>query len=366
MYKYFIKTYGCQMNIHDSERIAGMLEALGLAPARNLADADLFIINSCSVRQAAEDKVTGLAQHLPQTYLRRQATIHKPLIILTGCWLGSARGERKRIKEEDIKKRVPWVDFFLTTEEVFHKLPNLVKNVEPKGFESKRKPGNHAFIAISSGCNNFCSYCVVPYARGKEVNRDEKEILKEIKNLTKKGFCQFTLLGQNVNSWKNEGFTFAALLKTIHKIPEVEKISFLSANPFDFTKDLVETLALPKIDRYLHLPVQSGNDEILQKMNRRHTATDYIKLVTAIREKVPEIEIGTDVIVGFPGETKNQFMDTVKLFEKLKFSVAYIAMYSERPGTTAAKLYSDSVPLAEKKLRHKILMEVFKANKPKL
>lgn len=357
------------MNIADSEKIAGMLETLGLVSAESLEQADLLVINSCSVRQAAEDKVTGLAQRLSQTTSPGQRPIslwlNKPLTILTGCWVGSARGERKRIELSDIKKRVSWVDYFWTTEEVFHKLPQLLKRLQVKKFEPKRKAGSDAFIPISNGCDNFCSYCVVPYARGKEINRDEKEILNEIKILAKKGFRHFTLLGQNVNSWKGNKLSFAKLLRKIHQIPGVKKISFLSANPSNFTSELIDVLALPKIDRYLHLPVQSGNDEILQKMNRHYKVSDYTKIVDAIRKKVPDIEVGTDVIVGFPGETKAQFMDTVRLFEKMKFNVAYIAMYSGRPGTLAAKLYPDNVPLSEKKRRHKVLMEVFKKNRPK-
>jgi len=352
------------MNIYDSEKIAGLLEAFGLTAARKLTDADLLVINSCSVRQAAEDKVVGFAQKLLRTTNNLPSTTnHKPLTILTGCWIGSARGERKRIKLKEIKNRVPWVDYFWTAEELFPKLLDLLGKLKPKKFEPKRKAENHAFVPISNGCDNFCSYCVVPYARGKEVCRSEQEIVSEIKNLTKKGFCHFTLLGQNVNSWRDNGFSFADLLQKIHDIPEITKISFLSANPSNFTFDLINVLVLPKIDRYLHLPVQSGNDEMLKAMNRHYKAADYLKLVKAIRGKVPEIEIGTDAIVGFPGETKEQFLDTVQLFEEVKFAVAYIAIYSERPGTLAAKLYPDNLPLSEKKQRHKILMAVFKKNR---
>ena len=223
------------------------------------------------------------------------------------------------------------------------------------------------------GCDNFCSFCVVPYSRGKEISRSKEEILREINHYLLRGFSEFTLCAQNVNSWgldmsekfeirsgSDQKLPFADLLRELNEIEGVKKIDFLSSNPFDFTNDLIDALKLPKISNYLHMAVQSGNDEILKKMNRRHTANDFVSLVNKIRESKPNLELGTDIIVGFPGETEDQFLDTVELFKKVKFKVAFISIYSPRKGTPSAKFYQDDVPLEIKKERHARLTKVWK------
>lgn len=350
------------MNVTDSETIAGTFERAGWEETSHLDEANILVINSCSVRQAAEDSVYGLAKKVKSW----REIKPEGKVILTGCLVGSVRGERKRFEEKELKNKLPWVDDFF-------QLEDFIKLITPP-FEPKRQKTNHAFVTISTGCDNFCTYCVVPYARGKEISRPQNEILKEINQLVEKGYSQVTLLGQNVNSWgisnlaqkmsirtnTKTSLPFADLLRNIHNLEGVKKISFLSSNPFDFTLDLVATLQLPKIDRQLHLPVQTGDNEILRRMNRRHTREEYLQLLKNIRLVVPDIKISTDLIVGFPGETEEHFANTVDLCQQAKFSLAFISMYSPRPGTNAFKFYQDNVPLAEKRRRHHLLMENIK------
>jgi len=389
--KYFITTFGCQANRADSENIAGMLEVLGMSEAASLFEATLIIINTCSVRQASEDKVYGLANKIKE--LRSKNSQLRT--VLTGCLVGSATSERPRMKLGFLKRKMPWVDYYLNVNELAS-LPSYLLN---SGFVdewtvkavnvSHRTPGvknvvwtpkfsdheDAAYINISQGCDNFCTFCVVPYARGAEISRSQEEILREVKRAVGLGFSEIMLLGQNVNSWgltpekklmsrKHLGIIpFAALLRKVHDTEGVRKIKFITSNPFDFSADLVGALRMPKIDRYLHLPVQSGDNEILKKMGRRHTREDYLELVREIRETVPEIELGTDVIVGFPGENEKQFLNTVDLVRKVQFNVLFVAIYSPRPGTTSAKIYKDDVPLFEKRRRHAYLTQVWKSLK---
>ncbi len=335
--KYFIKTYGCQMNVADSERIVGWYESQDWQPAKSINQADEIVIVSCSVRQSAEDRVYGLINNLAKLKIKNS----KLKIILTGCML--------RYPLKWLHQKMPQVDEFKKISEF--KTKNKIR-------ESKI----HAYVPIMEGCNQFCSYCVVPYTRGREKSRPFEEIICEVKELAKRGYREITLLGQNVNSYGKDfddtyhrsKKSFAHLLREIHKIGGIKKISFLTSNPWDLTEEIIETMRLPKIDRYLHLPVQSGDDEILKKMNRKYTSKDYLKLVEKIRRKIPDIKIGTDIIVGFPGETERQFQNTVKLCQKVGFVKAYIAMYSPRWGTAAFKL-KDNVPYEEKKRRWKIL-----------
>lgn len=360
--RYFIKTYGCQMNVADSEDVAGMLEALGFEETPSYERTDLFIVNTCSVRQAAEDKVYGLAPKINK--LKGVNPQAKAIII--GCMVGSVRGQRKRYPEAVLQKKVPWADYLLETKDM-RSLPQILLKDDFVGewpikafgsYEPKREDKKHAFVNISTGCDNFCTFCVVPFARGKEKSRSFEEIVQEVEKLSLRGYEHVTLVGQNVNSWGDEKLPFAALLRRIHEVEGVKKISFISSNPFDFTMGLVKTLSLPKIDRYLHMAVQSGDNKILKKMNRRHTVEDFKKLIKNIRKTVPEIKIGTDIIVGFPGEAKEQFQNTVDLCRQIRFANVYIAMYSERPGTLAAKLYKDDVPKRIKRERHAYLTKV--------
>lgn len=373
--KYFIRTFGCQQNKADSEYLAGTLEALGMTEAASFLEADLFLVNTCSVRQTAEDRVYGLANKV--TALKEKKSQVRAVVV--GCMVGSVRGQRRRYPEKELRDRLRWADALLDQTEIKNLPATLLdwQMISPQDMRlpakifPNRKKGREAYINISTGCDNFCSYCVVPFARGPEISRPKEEIIQEIREVLDHGYQEITLLGQNVNSWglepetkfkirigANHKLPFADLLRAVHQIEQVARIRFLSSNPFDFTTDLIEAIKLPKVDRYLHLPVQSGADPILQRMNRRHTVRDYLKLVEMIRDQVSGIELGTDIIVGFPGETKDQFEDTVKLCQKINFQVAYISMYSPRPGTAAARAFPDDVPRAEKKRRFKILNDL--------
>jgi len=324
MKTYFIKVFGCQMNSADAERIAGWYEANGWRSAKQITDADEVVIVSCSVRQSAENRVYGLVNNIAKS------KDQKAKIILTGCML--------RLSEKVLRKKMPGLD--------------ELKRIEDYSAGLKiREDKTHAWVPISNGCNNFCSYCVVPYARGRETFRPFEEIVCEVKSLAGRGYKEITLLGQNVNSYQP---SFAKLLQTLHEISGIEKISFLTSNPWDLTDEIIEAMALPKIDRYLHLPVQSGDDEILKRMNRHYTAADYLKLIKKIRTKIPNIKLGTDIIVGFPGETEEQFNHTVDLAKKVGFEKAYVARYSPREQTAAFKM-QDDVPYKEKKRRWEIL-----------
>ncbi len=334
--KYFIKTFGCQMNKADSERMAGAFEKKGYEVAKKIGQADVIVINTCSVRESAENRVFGLINNLAQKKKKGQK------IILTGCMLGSAQGERRRYTFAQLKKRLPQVDEFKAIEEL----------IGPEA--PKRKKKTSAFVPIMRGCDHFCSYCVVPYARGKEISRDFEELVCEVEELAKRGYKEITLLGQNVNSYRP---SFAKLLRRLHRIKGIKKISFITSNPWDLTDEIIEAMCLPRIDRNLHLPVQSGDNQILKKMNRPYTADEYFQLVEKIRTKIPKIKISTDIIVGFPGETKKAFENTVKLCQKANFSKAYIAKYSPRPGTAAFKL-KDNVSPDEKKRRWRVLEEL--------
>lgn len=346
---YFIKTFGCVANEADSERLAGALNGQGLKRAAGPARADLVIINSCSVREAAENRVFGLINNL------RKGPKSNSRIILTGCMVGSAKGQRRRYSLRQLKKRLP-----LGVE-----VKNLTELIGSAQARPARKKKKSALVPIMEGCNHFCAYCVVPYARGQEESRSFEEIVAEVEDLARLGYREIVLVGQNVNSYgrdlrvrqkshRKRGSLFACLLVRLHEIEGVEKISFLTSNPWDFSDEIIEAMVLPKIDRYLHLPVQSGDDLILKKMNRGYTVQEYLDLVRKIKTMVPEIKIGTDIIVGFPGETEEAFANTVKLCREVGFVKAYIARYSPRPGTASARL-KDSVPVAVKKERWQIL-----------
>lgn len=336
------------MNQSDSERIAGFLENKGYKKAPNMEGADLIVVNACSVRQSAIDRIFGLKNKFKKLKAKK---------ILTGCVLKS---DKKKFKE--------FFDEVLSIKEFLGKEYLCLK---PKYLYS-----DSVFVPIMTGCDNFCAYCVVPYVRGQEVSRPMEEIIKEVKNLIKNGYKEITLLGQNVNSYKGEikdkkqkikntkkklkTIGFPELLQITNKIPGKFKIKFLTNHPKDFSNELINTIVkCKKVAKEIHLPIQSGDDEILKKMNRVYTVEQYKNLIKKIREKIPDVKISTDVIVGFPGETKKQFENTVKLFKEIKFDKAYINKYSLRAGTTAAKL-KDNVSFREKKRRWNILDEITK------
>ncbi len=381
--KFYIETYGCQANEADSEKAEVKLLSLGLEKSDSPGSCDIFIINSCSVRQKSEDKVYGLGKAL-------KFFDKKPFVVLMGCMVGSVTGDRVRYERKDLERRTPWVDLYLSSSDL-DLLPSLLQKagvfrLSGQEISNSDKSASRmvqtlvsldhplkGFVNISSGCDNFCSYCVVPYSRGKEVSRPKVEIINEIEKLMGKGVTSVTLCGQNVNSWgltkeqkrkvrigSETTLPFAALLREVHDIAGIKQVSFLSSNPFDFTNDLVDAIKSPKVDNYLHIAVQSGNNDILRRMNRRHTVEEFLDLIRRIQMVKPNLRLGTDIIVGFPGETREQFMDTVKLFYQIKFRVTFISIYSPRKGTMADKMYQDDVSREEKRYRHKFLTKVWR------
>ena len=351
--KYFIIAYGCQMNKSDSERIAGVLESNGYKKASNIEKADLIVINMCSVRQSAVDRVFGLSSKL----IKLKTLNSKLITILTGC-----------ILKKDRRKFAEYFDFVLNIRDL-PKWPKILNSkykilntndylkIQPKYFSFPV-----AYVPISTGCNNFCTYCVVPYTRGSLIHRSAKDIIKEVKELVKKGYKEIWLLGQNVNSYKSQSskINFPKLLRMVNDIPGEFWIRFTSSHPKDLSDELINIMAeCKKVTPYLNLPVQSGDDKILRKMNRGYTVQKYRNLIKKIRKKIPDIALSTDIIVGFPVETKEQFKNTAKLLEEIKFDMVYIAQYSSRPGTAATKM-DDNVPQKEKKRREKVLTEILK------
>jgi len=353
------------MNRSDSERIASVLENIGYKKASKIDEADLIVTNMCSVRQSAVDRVYGKIQNAK---IKNQNEKSKCKIILTGCIL---KKDRERLFQQvnlilDIKDLQNW------PEKLGIKNQELgIKNyfeIEPKYSSFPA-----AYVPISTGCNNFCAYCVVPYTRGPLIHRPAEDIIKEVKELIKKGYREIWLLGQNVNSYgiqretdakqnakQTQNINFSKLLRMVNDIPGDFWIRFTSSHPKDFSDELIKTMAeCKKVTPYLNLPVQSGNDKILRKMNRNYTVQKYKNLVKKIRKKIPDIALSTDIIVGFPGEIKKQFENTAKLLREIKFDMAYIAQYSLRPGTTAIKM-KDNVPQKEKKKREQILTEILK------
>jgi tRNA dimethylallyltransferase len=354
--KYHIITFGCQMNKSDSERIAAVLESAGCDESKDMAGADLIVVNMCSVRQSAVDRIFGLGQKFRKLKIenRRLKTI------LTGC-----------ILKKDKRKFTELFDYVLDIGKL-SKWPRLLGLNSPKKYRPKYSGDSSAFLPISNGCNNFCAYCVVPFTRGRLICRDHKKILKEAKSFVEKEFKEIWLLGQNVNDYQspaNPSINFAKLLKMVNDIPGNFKIFFMSPNPKNFSGELINVMAeCEKFSKYLNLPVQSGDNEILRRMNRPYTVAQYKNLVKKIRKKIPDINLSTDVIVGFPGETKKQFNDTAKLFKDIKFNIAYISKYSPRLGTAAYKI-KDDVPVKEKKRREKILQRIIdieRQTKPKI
>ncbi len=337
---YFIRTFGCQMNEADSQRIATKLEAQGYQPAKDLNQADLVVINSCIVRESAENRVYGLINNLHESLITN--TKH---LVLTGCLAGWALRDKFGKNLVTLKDRIG--------ENIEIKLTS-----DLAGFEVKQKQTDQerAYIPISNGCNNFCSYCIVPYARGRESCRPKDEIIKDVNCALKRGNNRIMLLGQNVNSWRDGKITFAKLLNEVAQIQGIEKLTFMSAHPQDFSSQLIKVIANNKdISRQIHIPLQSGDNEILQKMNRSYSSQDYLDLIKRIKEKIPGAEFTTDIIVGFPGETKQAFQNTLNVCKQVNFKRAFLNKYSPRPGTAAAQKYEDDIPMKEKKRRWQIL-----------
>ncbi|MEW6624715.1 MAG: tRNA (N6-isopentenyl adenosine(37)-C2)-methylthiotransferase MiaB [Bacillota bacterium] len=364
--RYLILTYGCQMNERDSEVIEGYLDNLGYCPAENERDADLILLNTCCVREKAELKVFGkLGQ------LKKLKEINPDLIIgICGCMTQQEEVFHK------IKTNAPYVDLIFGTHNV-HQLPRLISQVEEgndpvyeiwetegeivEGLATKRKDKVKAYVNISYGCNNYCTYCIVPYVRGRERSRRPEKIIEEINSLAEEGYKEVMLLGQNVNSYGKDlsiGVDFADLLIEVDKIKKIDRVRYMTSHPKDFSEKLVKTIPkCQKVCEHYHLPIQAGSNYILRKMNRGYTREQYIELIERIRDSSHNCAVTSDIIVGFPGETEDDFKKTLDIITMVRFDVVYSFAYSSRRGTLAEKM-KDQIPLDEKKQRLQKLMDV--------
>ena len=342
--KYHILTMGCSLNENDSEKICGMLEEMNYERTYNIDEANFIIFNTCCIRENAEDRLFGKLGEVKKIKKQNNA-----IIAIGGCMM-----QQQHIIDK-LKISYPYVDIIFGTH-TLHKLPEdlynklkTFKRIEDildidgevyEGLPIKREDKVKAQVTIMYGCNNFCSYCIVPYVRGRERSRKPEDILKEINELASQGYKEIMLLGQNVNSYNGgNGYGFAKLLKDINKIKGIERIRFISPHPKDFTDDVIEAIANCKnVCKCVHLPLQSGSSKILKEMNRKYTKEQYLKLAYKIKEKIPNVSLTTDIIVGFPGETEEDFEDTLDVVEKIKFEQVFMFIYSRRKGTVADKM----------------------------
>jgi tRNA-2-methylthio-N6-dimethylallyladenosine synthase len=352
--RYLIRTFGCQMNEHDSERIAGVLEADGMVRARDAAQAEVVVLNTCAVRQNADDRLYGnLGQLRPLKDRNRRMRI-----VVAGCLAQKDRGE--------IQRRAPWVDVVVGT----HALPNVLDllrradregpqmdvreytEVFPSALPARREVAHHAWISVSVGCDNRCTFCIVPLVRGPQRSRPLGDILAEAQGLAASGVVEVTLLGQNVNTYGRDltvpGSSrkplFGALLRTMNDVDGLRRIRFTSPHPHDFTPDVVEAMGdSEKVCEHIHFPLQSGSDRVLRMMRRSYRSARYLDWLRRIRQVVPDIAVTTDIIVGFPGETEEDFRGTLRVVEEARFDAAYTFQYSPRAGTEAAE-YDGQVP----------------------
>src|SRR3989339_59809 len=365
--KFYLITYGCQMNKSDSERIAGFLCDLGWEKVERPEESDLIILNSCIVRQSAEDRVIGEVKNL--AYLKKNNP--RLVIAVTGCLPG-------RDKNNKLRQNFPGADLFFPIIDIVN-LPQMLQNLgvylsvsnsalDYLDFTPQYTNNFQAFIPIQTGCNNFCAYCVVPYSRGRERNRPVKKILQEVKKLADKGFLEIILLGQTVNNYQapdEENFSkvnpfknhFAALLWELNQIGGLKWIHFTAADPQYMNDEIIAALNLSKQVNYLHLPVQAGSDKILSQMNRHYSKEKYLEIVAKIKKTRPGIALGTDIIIGFPGESAEDFLETVDLYKQADFDISYNAKYSPRSGTPAFKM-SDDVSREEKERRWWVLQNL--------
>ncbi len=352
--RYLITTFGCQMNEHDSERISGLLEQDGMTRAQAATDADVIVLNTCAVRENADNRLYGNLGHLKGVKELRPRT----RIVVAGCLAQKDRGR--------IQRRAPWVDVVVGT----HALPSLLEllrradregpqmdvreytEVFPSALPARRDVRHHAWVSVSVGCDNRCTFCIVPLVRGPQRSRPLGDVLAEVQGLAREGVVEVTLLGQNVNTYGRDltipGSSrvpkFGALLRAVNQAEGIRRIRFTSPHPHDFTRDVVEAMAeSAAVCEHIHFPLQSGSDQVLKRMRRSYRSARYLEWLGTIREAVPGIAVTTDLIVGFPGETEEEFQGTLRVVEEARFDAAYTFQYSPRAGTDAAG-YEDQVP----------------------
>ena len=364
MKKYYITTMGCQLNENDSEKISGITEKLGYTKTEKVEEADLVIFNTCCIRENAEEKLFGKLGDL-----KRQKKEKGTIIAIGGCMM-----QQQHILDK-IKQSYKYTDIVFGTHTLNKFEEDLKKAIKERkkirdvididgevieGLPIKRNDKYKALVTIMYGCNNFCSYCIVPYVRGRERSRKPENIIEEIRNLAQQGYKEITLLGQNVNSYKGgENYNFSNLLNDVCQIEGIERIRFTSPHPKDFTDDVIDAIAKnQKISKIIHLPLQSGNTRILKEMNRKYTKEQYLNLVQKIKDKIQNVVFSTDIIVGFPGETDDEFEDTLDVVKKVNFEQIYMFIYSRRKGTVADKM-ENQIPEEIKHKRFDRLKELY-------
>ncbi len=347
--RYHLWVSGCQMNDSDARRLADALDSAGMEPAESFRDADAVVLYTCSVRQSAENRVHGQLGHLKSLKARRPDMV----LCVTGCMAGGDR--------EELRRRYPFVDLFVSPMEMESLADRILAATDrsaacaptPTGYR-REVPVSVGITAIR-GCDKYCSYCIVPYRRGPQVSRTEDEIVAEARDLLSRGAREVVLLGQTVDSWGRDlepPRRLSSLLRALATLPGLARLRFLTSHPNDFTSDLIEAMVeVPALCEELNLPLQAGDDEVLRKMARPYKVRRYLELVSEIRRALPDIAISTDIIVGFPGETREQFQRTLDVLREVEFDVVHVAAYSPRPGTAAARKMVDDVPAAEKKRR---------------
>lgn len=362
---FHVLTYGCQMNEHDSEKICGMLNTIGYKEIDN-NNADLVILNTCLIRENAAQKVFGKLGALKALKMKNP----NMLIAVCGCMM-----QKEEVRKQTLK-RCPFVDIIFGTNNI-HELPDLIKKAQVEKLKAvsiienteeiheempkARKYAHKALVNITYGCNNFCTYCVVPYTRGREKSREPEDIINEIKELAKNGCKEVTLLGQNVNSYGkslSREYSFSELLRDVSKVDGIEFIRFMTSHPKDLSDELIQVIKeYDNICNHIHLPVQSGSSKVLKEMNRHYTKEHYLELAEKIRREIPDVAITTDIIVGFPGETEEDFLETVDLVKNVKYESAFTFLYSPREGTKAATM-ENQIPEDVKHKRFDHLLDV--------
>lgn len=343
--EYYIETWGCQMNEEDSEKLSGMIENMGYVRGTNKENAQLIIFNTCAVRENAELKVYGNLGQLKHLKSKNPNLV----VAISGCMM-----QQKGVPEE-IKKKYPFVDIIFGTHNI-HRFPELLNSVLQnnssvievwenegeliEGVPINRESDIKAFVTIMYGCNNFCTYCIVPYTRGRERSRKPESIIEEIEGLASMGYKEVTLLGQNVNSYGKDldDMSFAKLLRLVNEVEGIERIRFMTSHPKDLTDDVIQAVKeCKKVCEHIHLPVQSGSTDILKRMNRKYTKEEYLNLVSKIKSELGDVALTTDIIVGFPGETEEDFEETLDIVSKVEYDSAFTFIYSVRRGTPAEK-----------------------------
>ena len=360
-FHYHIETFGCQMNVYDSQLVAGLLQQCGYNETNDMSSADVIFLNTCAIREKAEETVHNRLESIQ--YLKKQ----KPHLIfgVLGCMAQNIK--------DDLLESKPYVDVILGPDS-YRRIPEIINSRNKKNMHKvdtrlskfevyedlfpSRQGGINAWIPISRGCDKFCTFCIVPFTRGRERSRSLDSIVREVEDAVSNGFIEISLLGQNVNSYRTEGGGFADLLKTISAVSGVKRIRFMSPHPQDMNENLLQVMSdHDNICNYIHLPLQAGSDRILNRMNRTYTRCEYLNLVKKTREYLPDCSISTDIIVGFPGETEEEYLETLQVMEEVIFDRAFMFKYSSRPGTKAAE-YTDQINEAIKQNRLERLIKL--------